>query len=151
MKIKYNPIDVARMYLFVRELSVQNTGNRVESIQKWCGGLKGESYCCYFVTMVLDICFQGNSPIPRNGSCESVRQLCIKNAYMTKTPKAGDIFFYVGSNGLAHHIGFVTADGGTPGIAGNTSEDGTSSNGTGVFEHAISTNPKTVQYASYPR
>jgi len=56
--MKYSPTDIARQYLFVREAS-QNKGQRVEAIQKWSGGDAGQSWCCYFVTMVLDICFQG--------------------------------------------------------------------------------------------
>jgi len=68
----FSPTLVARQFLFVREASIQNTGQRVEAIQKWGGGIKGESWCCYFATMVLDICFQGKSPIPRLGACQDV-------------------------------------------------------------------------------
>jgi hypothetical protein len=148
--MKYNPTYIARQYLFVREAGA-NTGQRVEAIQKWSGGSAGQSWCCYFATMVLDICFEGNSPIPRLGACQSVYDLAIKNNWVTKTPVNGDIFLYVDENNHAHHIGIITEDGGRVGIAGNTSEDGTSSNGTGVFEHSISTNPTKVKYVHYPR
>jgi hypothetical protein len=96
--------------------------------------------------MVLDLFFQGKSPIPRLGACQDVYELAKKNGWMTTSPVAGDIFIYVNSAGRAHHIGFITKDGGGIGIAGNTSEDGTSSNGTGCFEHSISTNQSTVKY-----
>lgn len=148
--MKYSPTDIARQFLYVREASVQNTGNKVEAIQKWCGGLKGESWCAYFATMVLDICFQGNSPIPRQGSCDNILELGKKNGWITNTPVKDDLFLYVNGDD-AHHIGIITEDGGKIGIAGNTSEDGGSSNGTGVFEHAISTNPQKVRYIHYPR
>jgi hypothetical protein len=146
--MKYNPADVARMFLYVRE-AAPNAGFKVEAIQKWCGGSKGESWCCYFATMVLDICYQGKAPIPRLGACQNVYNLAKRNGWLTGKPVAGDLFLYVDSNDHAHHIGIVTVDGGAIGIAGNTSEDGTSSNGSGVFEHAISTNPLKVKYVHY--
>lgn len=162
----HDPVDVARLFLFLREVAgKQNIGQRVEAIQKWCGGKAGDSYCCYLATMVLDICFQGNSPIPREGSCQVVYDLCEKNGWLTDKPSEGDLFFYINDAGHAHHIGIVTQTtagvslkeqlaGAKPGfypklvgIAGNTSEDGKSSNGTGVFEHGIS----AKKFAHYPR
>lgn len=148
--MKYSPTDIARQFLYVREAGA-NTGNKVEAIQKWCGGLKGESWCCYFVTMVLDICFQGVSPIPRVGACQTVYDLAKKMGWLTTTPVKDDVGLYVDGNDHAHHIFIVTKDGGTPGIAGNTSEDGTSSNGDRVAEHELSTNPAKVKYVHYPR
>jgi hypothetical protein len=65
-------------------------------------------------------------------------------------PKRDDLYIYVDDNDHAHHIGVVTKDGGSPGIAANTSPDGTSSNGTGVFEHEISKGPH-VKYIRFPR
>lgn len=66
--MKYSPTDIARQFLYVREAGA-NAGQKVEAIQKWCGGQAGESWCAYFATMVLDICFQGNAPLIRQGSC----------------------------------------------------------------------------------
>jgi hypothetical protein len=146
MTATYSPIAVVRMFAFVREAG-QNLGQRVEAIQKWCGGKAGDSYCCYLVTLVLDICFQGNSPIPREGSCQVVYDLCKQKGWLTDKPSVGDLFFYVDENGHAHHIGFVTAIAPLEGIAGNTSPDGKSSNGTGVFEHGI----VATHFAHYPR
>lgn len=144
----FTPVDVFRLFLFVREVAgQQNTGNRVEGIQKWCGGSKGESYCCYLATMVLDLYFGGNSPIPRLGSCQDVYELAQKNGWVTSTPSVGDLFLYVDENGHAHHIGMVTSITPLDGIAGNTSPDGKSSNGTGVFEHGIS----AKVFIHYPR
>lgn len=134
----YPPHLVARMFQFVRETSVQNTGQRVEAIQKWCGGEKGQSYCAYFVTMVLDIAYQGDAPIPREGSCQTIYEFCKARAWITDKPAINDLFFYVDEHDHAHHIGIVTAVAPLNGIAGNTSSDGKSSNGTGVFEHSIS-------------
>ena len=127
-KIKFDPVFIARLSLFVREAG-PNTGQRVEAIQKWCGGLSGQSWCCYFATMVLDICYQGASPIPRLGACQDVYDLAKKNNWITDNPVEGDIILYVDANDHAHHIGFYTIVSGVRNIlAGNTSDDGTSSN-----------------------
>jgi len=148
--MKYSPTDIARQFLFIREAG-QNTGQRVEAIQKWSGGSKGDSWCCEFATLVLDICFQGASPVPRLQACQDVYDLAKKNGWLTDTPVKDDLFLYVNADDHAHHIGIVTADGGTPGIAGNTSEDGTSSNGDRVAEHALTTNPALIKFVHFPR
>jgi hypothetical protein len=67
---------------------------------------------------------------------------------MTTQPEQDDIFIYVNDADHAHHIGFVSFPG--VGIAGNTSADGSSSNGDRVAEHAISAGPH-VKYIKYPR
>jgi len=149
--MKYSPTDIARQFLFVREAAEQNTGQRVEAIQHWSGGNKGDSWCCEFATMVLDICFEGNAPIPRLQACQDVYDLAKKNNWLTSNPVKDDIFLYVNTSDHAHHIGVVTQDGASTGIAGNTSPDGTSSNGDGVYEHSISTNTTLVKYVHYPR
>jgi hypothetical protein len=149
--MKYSATDIARQFSFVREAAEQNTGQRVEAIQHWSAGNKGDSWCCEFATMVLDICFQGNAPIPRLQACQDVYDLAKKNNWLTTTPVKDDLFLYVDANDHAHHIGIITQDGGGVGIAGNTSADGTSSNGDGVHEHAITTNAAVIKYVHYPR
>ena len=144
----YSPTDIARQFLFVREAG-QNKGQRVEAIQRWGAGTPGDSWCCFFATMVLDICFQGVSPIPRLGACQSVYDLAKGKGWLVTDPQKDDIFLYVNENNHAHHIGFITENG--QGIAGNTSADGTSSNGDRVAEHSISTNPAKVKYIRFPR
>lgn len=132
-------IDIARLFLFVRETQVQNRGLRVEAIQHWSTGEFGDSWCAEFATMILDLFYQGNSAIPRLSAAQAIRDVCIKNGWTTDTPSVGDLFFYVDVNDHAHHVGFVTSVYPLTGIAGNTSADGTSSNGDGVHEHAITT------------
>ena len=134
--------------MFVREAGA-NKGNRVEAIQQWGGGDAGQSWCCWFATMVLDICFEGNAPIPRVGACQTVYDLAKKNGWLVSAPVKDDIFLYVNDADHAHHIGIVTENG--QGIAGNTSADGKSSNGDRVAEHGLSTNPANVKYIHYPR
>lgn len=146
--MKYSPTDIARQFLFVREAG-QNKGLRVEAVQHWSGGQSGDSWCCEFATMILDICFQGNAPIPRLQACQVVYDLAKAKGWLVTVPVKDDLFLYVNDQDHAHHIGFITENGN--GIAGNTSSDGTSSNGDGVYEHQISTNPAHVKYIHYPR
>ena len=142
-----NPVDVARLFLHVREAG-PNTGQRVEAIQKWSGGTVGQSWCCYFVTMVLDLCYGGKSPIPRQGACQGVYDFAKQKGWVTATPSVGDIYLYVtAADDHAHHIGFVTQVDPLVGISGNTSEDGTSSNGDRVAEHGIA----AKVFVAYPR
>ena len=141
MRVDPNEIvRIARLFLFVREAQTlgQNRGQRVEAIQRWSGGQPGDSWCAQFATMVLDIVYAGESPIPREGSCQTILELARAKGWLTDKPSVGDLFFYVNSAGRAHHIGLVTATSPLTGIAGNTSADGTSSNGDRVAEHAIS-------------
>jgi len=146
--MKYSPTDIARQFLFVREIP-QNKGQRVEAIQKWSGGSSGDSWCAEFTTMVLDICFQGNAPIPRLQACQDVYDLAKENKWLVENPMKDDLFLYVNENDHAHHIGIIT-DEYQMGIAGNTSADGKSSNGDRVAEHEIS-NPNFVKYIRYPK
>lgn len=140
----------ARKLRFIREAGGQNVGQRVEAIQKWCGGVAGESWCAYFATMVLDIVFEGASPIPRMGSVQQIRDLAKKKGWITTTPVPGDLFIYVNAQDHGHHIGFYVS-GGTrkpKGIAGNTDESGTSSNGDRVAEHDLYRGK--IEYAHLP-
>lgn len=135
-------IRIARQFLFVREAQAagQNRGLRVEAIQRWCGGQPGDSWCAQFATMVLDIAYQGNAPLAREGSCEAIYNSAGNNRWIRNSDAArpGMLYLYVNAQGRAHHVGIVTLINPLIGIAGNTSEDGSSSNGDRVAEHAIS-------------
>lgn len=141
---------IARLFLYVREAGGQNHGQRVEAIQKWCGGVAGESWCAYFATLVLDLAYGGKSPIPRMGSVQAIREVATKHGWITTTPVPGDLFIYVNAQNHGHHIGFYSSGGvHTPvGIAGNTDESGTSSNGDRVAEHALART--TIEYVHLP-
>lgn len=145
-----SPAWFAKLFTFVREVA-QNRGQRVGGIQAWCGGLPGQSWCCYFTTYVLDVCFAGQSPIPRLGAVQSVYNLAKSNNWMTNDPKVDDLFIYVDSNDHAHHIGIVTEDGGGVGVAGNTSADGKSSNGDRVANRPLTKDRSIIKFISYPR
>lgn len=132
-------ITIARQFLYIREAQSigQNRGLRVESIQHWAGGVQGDSWCMEWVWMVLDIAYQGHPPFDRMQSCEALRGLAQDRGWLRGIPSVGDLFLYVNSAGRAHHVGIVTSVEPLTGIAGNTSEDGTSANGDRVAEHAI--------------
>jgi hypothetical protein len=142
-------VAIARLFRFVREAS-PNAGQRVEAIQRWCGGLRGQSWCAYYATMVLDLAFAGESPIPRLGACQDIHLLAQSKGWITETPATGDLFLYVNDKGHAHHAGIVTGVALTvvTGIAGNTSRDGKSSNGDGVYERPV---PLANVFIAYPR
>lgn len=144
--MKFSPTDIARQFLFVREAG-PNKGQRVEAIQHWSGGIAGASWCCYFATMILDICFQGAAPIPRLGACQDVYNMAKAKGWLVDAPEKEDIFLLVNDADHAHHIGFVTENGN--GIAGNTSADGTSSNGDRVAEHGLATSH--IKFVHYPK
>lgn len=156
--------EIARLFSHVREAKVQNTGARVEAIQRWCGGAKGDAWCCYAATMWLDLKFGGASPIPRLGACDDVYRLAKASGWLRDTPQVDDLVLWMrdpdgpsGPEGFvdAHHIGLVTDvyAGGYVAIAGNTSEDGKSNNGDRTaerpFDHAGPT-PRVV-FVRYPK
>lgn len=137
---------LARKFRHVREAG-PNKGLRVEAIQRWGGGHPGDSWCCWWATMVLDLAFEGASPLPRHGSCEAIKDLCAEKGWLTDEPGVGDLFFYVNDAGHAHHVGIVTGIDPLIGIAGNTSADGKSANGDRVAERPIS----AKVFVAYPR
>lgn len=136
----YRPSEIAQQFRFIRETLGSNRGVWVEAFQRIGDGKPGDSWCADFVSGVLWICYQGPFPIPRTSNCDVMWG--IAQQYEVATPAPDDLFFRVkGSD--AHHVGIVTSAAPLRGIAGNTSEDGKSSNGTGVFEHGLSTSPET--------
>lgn len=135
----YDPVPIARQFRFIRETLGPNRGVWVEAFQRIGDGKPGDSWCCDFVSAVLWICYQGPAPAPRTGSCDVMWAMV--QQYEVAVPAPGDLFFRV-RNGDAHHVGFVAGTGPLTGIAGNTSSDGQSSNGTGVFEHALEVTPE---------
>lgn len=131
-------VDIARLFLFVREAS-PNCGQRVEAIQTWSGGAtaRGTSWCAWFATMVLDLYYQGTSRLPRGGSTEEIHRMAKNFRWIVAGPQPGDIVLSINEQGVAHHVGIVTAINPLTAIAGNTSQNGTSSNGDRVAEHPI--------------
>ena len=151
-------LELARKLKYVRELQ-GNTGQRVEAIQKWGGGKAGDSWCAFFVTMVLDIVYEGKCPLPRTGSCDVILQRAHAEHWIVAAPEPGDLYLRLNSPTDAHHVGFCTtelydnADGQRVfgQISGNTSADGLSSNGDGVYEREVRfTSPDKIVFVHVP-
>lgn len=129
-------LEIAQLFLYVREAG-PNKGLRVEAIQKWCDGDPGDSWCCEWVTMVLDLYYHGNAPVPRLKACQDVLDLARKNNWLVTTPQTNDLVLSVNDQGHAHHIGICVWPNPLSTIAANTSEDGLSSNGDRVAQHTV--------------
>ncbi len=97
-----------------------------------------------------DIAYKGKIVTPRTGSTDVKLQSCRQHGLIVTAPQLDDLFFFVNPRGQAHHIGIVSGLNPLIGISGNTSPDGLSSNGTGVFTHALSLNASTV-FARLPK
>lgn len=141
-----NIVEIARLFLHVREVG-PNDGQRVNAIQMWSGGHDGlhQSWCAYFATMVLDLAYGGKAPFPREGSCDVILALAKDRGLVVTDPEPGDLYLRLNDPTDAHHIGFVVQplrDGTFVQLSGNTSEDGLSSNGTGVFETIVKMPPR---------
>lgn len=129
----------ARQFTYIREAQElgQNRGLRVEAIQHWSKGTRGDSWCAEFATMVLDIHYRGVAPIDRMQACQDIYEMAAAEHWIIDAPEVDALFLYVDANDHAHHIGFVSSITPLTGIAGNTSKDGRSSNGDGCYEHEI--------------
>ena len=142
-------LDIARLFLFVREVP-PNRGLRVQGIQTWSGGQAGDSWCCEAATMWLDLYFQGQSPIPRRQACQDVYAMAKLRGWVVSDPQPGDLYLFVTDDDHAHHIGVLTSTSPLTGISGNTSSDGLSSNGDGVYEHALTVPPQHIRFVRVP-
>lgn len=137
----YDPVAIARQFRFVRETLGPNRGVFVEAFQRIGDGKPGDSWCMDFVSFVLWVAYQGPAPLPRTGSCDVAYAVARTNGWIAATPSVGDVFFRIAKDDPTNavHTGFVTKVylDRIGSIAGNTSEDGLSHNGTGVFEHDL--------------
>lgn len=147
---KASAIAVARHLDFVRETQGPNRGAWVEFFQRFCKGQPGDSWCAYLVCFVLDVACFGKPPLIRSGSCAVLLNDCRRLRYIVTVPQLEDLYFFVTPEGHAHHVGIVTGVDPLLGIAGNTSSDGKSSNGDGVYEHALNVPPNLIVFARLP-
>lgn len=144
---------IARQFDYVHERTdLPNRGARVEAIQHWGGGAPGDSWCCEQWWMWHDLHFKGTWNVPRVQAVQDVYELALERHWMIAAADvaAGDTFIYVDDNDHAHHIGVVTAAAPLTGIAGNTSPDGSSSNGDGTHEHALVVPPHHLKCIRIP-
>ncbi len=141
---------VARHFLFVRETEGPNAGYFVSYFLRFTGNVEGQSWCASFVAKVNDIATKGRMTVTRTASTIlMLGDLSTKGRIVT-TPRVDDLYFFVRDDGTPHHVGIVTGVDPLTGIAGNTSKDGLSSNGDGVWEHPINVPRKHLVFARLP-
>ncbi len=143
-------VAVARHLLFVRETEGPNRGAWVHFLQRYTGGQVAEPWCCDFVSVVLDIAYHGKAPLFLTGSTRAMLTEAKANGYVVTDPLPEDLYFFVNASGSPHHVGIVSVADPLTGIAGNTSPDGLSSNGTGAFEHVLSPPIGSVVFVRLP-
>jgi hypothetical protein len=146
-----SPTIIARRFGFVREAEGPNAGTWVSLFQRFTGNRPGNSWCASFVSFVLDVVYRGQPPLRRSAVCTAILADADRKGLRLDTPRPDCLYFYVtpGTRN-AHHVGIVTSVAPLTGIAGNTSEDGLSANGTGVFEHEIAVAPETLAFVLLP-
>lgn len=142
---------IAHDWDFVREVGGQNAGIWVNVVQKVTGNTTGDSWCASWVSLILGIAFKGKSPLPRSASCDVLLEAARAQGWLTDTPSVGDLYLRLLSQTDAHHVGILVSVDPLVGISGNTSHDGTSSNGDRVAEHELHPKPGTIIYVHYPR
>lgn len=150
MTQRENFIQQARNFSFVREVGGPNKGLWVGIFQRFVGIDEGQSWCAAFVCFVLAIIVGGRDQLPftATGVCQEIHQWAISNNKIVPLNQAlpGDLYLFVDDTGHAHHVGILTVVGllFKTGIAGNTSEDGHSSNGDRVAEHILNVAPNHI-------
>jgi len=141
-------VAVARTHSNVRETEGPNKGPEIRVFQHFTGNTDGESWCCSFVCYCLHEA--GSTTFAKSGACQDIYAQAKAKGLVIAKPEVGCLFVYVTDADHAHHIGIITSVSPLTGIAGNTSEDGKSSNGTGVFEHALNVNPNHIRFIKVP-
>lgn len=135
-------IATARKYLGVKETG-PNSGPHIDEWLAALGLTTGFSWCAAFVCgVVMEV--DPGTPLNRSASC--LHLLALNGGLKITDPESGDIIIHDHGHGLGH-AGIVTSTvrlngtlTGLASIAGNTSPDGLSRNGDGVYEHAVSLN-----------
>lgn len=132
-------VTIARRLTFIRETDGPNRGAWVSMLQRFCHGQPGDAWCADFVSFVLDVQYRGKSPLVKTGSTIQLLADARAKGLIRPLPVRGGLYFFVrATSGEPHHVGIVTGVDPLMGIAGNTSSDGMSDEGVGVFEHPIS-------------
>lgn len=125
-----------------------NSGPEIDQWLAFVHQPPGQSYCAAFAcSMVHDARVAlGLAALTFRKSASALHLLEINADLITTDPQPGDLVVFDHSHGLGH-VAIVTGQGTS--IAGNTSADGKSRNGSGVFEHAYDVNDP--QIAGYIR
>jgi hypothetical protein len=158
--MQVDPVIAFKFFRYLRE-TANNHGRRVEAVRHWGLGdvASSDSWCDFMaVGFILDFVFAGESPFPRteeiNGSTDAAMKYGQAQGWEVPLDRAmrGDLIFSIHppdapEPGKAHHVAMLEDPDTFQVIAGNTSEDGISSNGDRVAEHVVSkANKVAIQY-----
>ena len=137
----------ARSYAGVEEdPRGSNRGPLIDHWNAFCGASQGDPWCAAFVCAVVHEArvFMRMQPLTLLVSASAMGLLKRNAALVVDSPMPGDLVVFDHGGGKGH-VAIVTGPGTS--IAGNTSPDGTSREGYGVFEHAYDPNdPKIAGY-----
>jgi hypothetical protein len=145
-------LQIARLFLFVREVPHASNGGRwVEAIQRIGGTTRTNPWCAAFVSTVLGIAYQGKPPLPFTASCDVLLETARAKGWLRDTPSPGAIFLRLVNDNDADHTGFVGRDRTTPWptIEGNAAESGTRE-GVGVMELYRPKGKERYVFIEYP-
>jgi hypothetical protein len=138
-------VATARSYLNVQEDPIgSNSGPLIDDWLAFVGGHPGDPWCSAFACVAVHEArmLEKLPPLEFRRSSGALRLLAINSALVTDDPQPGDFLIWDHGGGKGH----VSIKTGTEThIAGNTSPDGKSRQGYGVFEHAYDPHdPKIV-------
>lgn len=137
-----SPADAAELFQgWVHETS-PNQGLWVNGFQIIAGGQRGDSWCMEAAWCCECMFMRGAPRFPREQSVNEFLELARSNGWVVEAPQRGDYVVSVNAAGVGHHIGICTTPSPLTTSAGNTSRDGTSSNGDGWWEHPVSPDGK---------
>lgn len=141
---------VAKRFDFVRETEGPNRGYFVAYFLRYTNTEEGQPWCAAFLSKVLDIAYKGKSPLIKSASTVVLLSLARQKGWVVQTPQVDDLYFFIRDDGTAHHVGAISGVSPSRGIAGNTSSDGLSSNGDGVYDHELNVLPKSIVFVRLP-
>lgn len=142
-------VAIARTYLGVEEDPIgSNSGPLIDTWLAFVGAHPGDAWCAAFACDVVHEArvAEGMGPLTFKRSGGALRLLIINDALRTTNPLPGDLIIWDHGNGKGH-VSIKTGD--ATHIAGNTSPDGKSRVGYGVFEHPY--DPDDQKIAGYIR
>jgi hypothetical protein len=145
---------IARRLSFIRETDGPNAGSWVNWLQRHGGdGVEGDSWCADFESVVEDIAYKGKAPLPRTGSCQTKLEYAMKTRLGGRGAAGGRRVLLrqrrrdtrITSASSPHPIPS------SPASLGNTSADGASSNGDGVWEHELNVSRAHIVFVRLPQ
>jgi hypothetical protein len=142
-------VKTARSYQHVVEDPLgSNSGPLIDHWQAFVGAHPGDPWCAGFACSVVHEArlLERMGPLEFKRSSGALRLLAINSALVTTDPQPGDLIIWNHGNGKGH-VSIKTGD--ATHIAGNTSPDGKSRQGTGVYEHEY--DPQDPKIAGYIR